>query len=183
MCAAADRMETLIDGVLDLSRTTRSDAHFERVSLDLVASEVLDDLQIQIMEAGARIDVGPLPELEADPIQMRQLLQNLIANALKFRRSDVASEITLRGEVERGVVEVTVTDNGIGFEERHVERIFGPFQRLHGRTEYPGTGLGLSLCRRIAERHGGSIAAHSALGAGASFTVSLPVVQALREAA
>jgi signal transduction histidine kinase len=183
MCAAAARMETLIDGVLDLSRATRSDNRFEHVSLDAVARDVLEDLQVQIAETGARVDVGALPEIDADELQMRQLLQNLIANALKFSRQDVVPVITVRGKLERGVFELTVTDNGIGFEQRHAERIFGPFQRLHGRTEYAGTGLGLALCRRIAERHGGSIVARATPGAGASFIVTIPVEQPLAEAA
>lgn len=183
MSAAAARMETLIDGVLDLSRAARSDNRFEHVSLDAVAGEVLGDLQLTIAETGARVDVGHLPELEADALQMRQLLQNLIANGLKFSRPDVAPTITVRGTVDRGVLKLIVTDNGIGFEQRHADRIFGPFQRLYGRAAYPGTGLGLALCRRIAERHGGSIAAHSTPGAGASFVVTIPVAPSLAEAA
>ena len=183
MSAAAARMETLIDGVLDLSRATRAESRFEQVSLDTIAREVLADLQVQIADTGAHVDLFELPELEADPIQMRQLLQNLIANAIKFRRPDVVPEITVRGLLERGIVELTVADNGIGFDPRHAERIFGPFQRLHERTEYPGTGLGLALCRRIAERHGGSIVARSTPGAGTSFVVTIPVSRPLAEAA
>lgn len=183
MCAAAARMETLIDGVLDLSRATRSDNRFERVSLDAVAHDVLEDLQVQIAETGARVDVGALPEIDADELQMRQLLQNLIANALKFSRPDVVPVVTVRGTLARGLFELSVTDNGIGFEQRYAERIFGPFQRLHGRTEYAGTGLGLALCRRIAERHGGAIVARATPGAGASFIVTIPVKQPLAEAA
>jgi signal transduction histidine kinase len=183
MCAAADRMETLIDGVLDLSRATRSEASFEVVSLDEIARGVLDDLQVAIAESGAQIDVSALPALEADALQMRQLLQNLIANALKFRRPDGVPEIAVSGTLDHGVVELSFADNGIGFEPNHAERIFGPFQRLHGRSEYPGAGLGLALCRRIAERHGGSIVARSTLGAGATFVVRIPVARPSQAAA
>jgi signal transduction histidine kinase len=183
MSAAAVRMETLIDGVLDLSRAAKAESRFGHVSLDTVAAEVLADLQVQIAETGARIEVSDLPELEADALQMRQLLQNLIANALKFTRPNVTPVITVQGSLVHGVVELTVADNGIGFEERHAERIFGSFQRLHGRTEYPGTGLGLALCRCIAERHGGSIVARSTPGVGTRFVVDLPVAQPLADAA
>ena len=183
MSLAADRMETLIEGVLDLSRATRLEGRFELVSLNRVVGDVLDDLQVLMEERRARVEVGDLPELEADALQMRQLFQNLIGNALKFCRPGVVPVIAVRGRVDQGVVELTVTDNGIGFEEAHGERIFGPFQRLHGRSEYPGTGLGLALCRRIAERHGGTIVAQSTLGAGASFTVRIPATRPLAEAA
>jgi signal transduction histidine kinase len=183
MCAAAVRMEILIDGVLDLSRATRAETSFERLSLDSVVRAVLGDLQILLVETGALIELGELPEIEADPLQMRQLFQNLIANALKFARPDVVPEVSVSAALAPGIVELTVSDNGIGFEEEHVERIFGPFQRLHGRAEYLGSGLGLALCRRIAERHGGSIVARATLGAGASFIVTLPVAQRLKEAA
>ncbi len=124
--------------------------------------------------------------IEADPLQLRQLLQNLIGNALKFHRPDVPPHITIEvqrlfatddhclGQV-REICQLAVRDNGIGFDEKYLDRIFNVFQRLHGRHEFEGTGVGLAVCRRIAERHGGSITAHSRPGEGSTFIVSLPV--------
>ena len=126
-----------------------------------------------------------LPTVTADPMQMRQLFQNLIGNALKFHRPGVPPVIRIRGKrlpdaesrTLGGGLQVTVDDNGIGFEEQHLDRIFAPFQRLHGRDAYPGTGMGLAICRRIAERHGGTITAASTPGQGSTFVVTLPVAQ------
>jgi signal transduction histidine kinase len=131
-----------------------------------------------------------LPTVEADATQIRQLLQNLIGNALKFHRPDVPPEIDVESAViDRddlgqevpvqadctSVCRLRVADNGIGFESKYVDRIFTPFQRLHGRSEYEGTGMGLAICRRIVERHGGSIAVESVPDEGTTFTVWLPV--------
>jgi signal transduction histidine kinase len=113
--------------------------------------------------------------ISADPLQMRQLLQNLISNALKFRRPDVPPEVTVAAEVRGDKVQIVVSDNGIGFESRYSRRIFRVFERLHGRTEYPGTGIGLALCRKIAERHDGMIVADGEPGVGSTFTVTLPL--------
>jgi light-regulated signal transduction histidine kinase (bacteriophytochrome) len=132
---------------------------------------------VTIEEAGARVDVSPLPEVEADPVQMRQLVQNLISNAVKFRREGTHPEIYISGETVGDKVTLRIGDNGIGFDERYGERIFGVFKRLHGRDAYPGTGIGLALCRKIAERHGGTITARGVPGEGATFTVTLPASQ------
>lgn len=175
--AAAERMQRLIEDLLKFSRVSTQGRPFERVSLGEVAARVLDDLEYPISEAGARVDVGPLPTITADPLQMQQLLQNLISNALKFQRPGVAPEVTVRAEARDGILYLSVTDNGIGFEPRYAARIFRIFERLHPRTDYPGTGIGLALCRKIADRHGGTIEAEGQPDRGATFTVTLPVEQ------
>src|SRR5262249_7599082 len=141
----------------------------------------LSDLSVRIEHSAGKVEVGPLPTVEADPTQMRQLFQNLIGNALKFHRPDLPPEVVVRGEIvssesdsEPPVCRITVSDNGTGFDEKYADRIFQVFQRLHGRGEYEGTGVGLALCRKIAERHGGEVTARSSPGAGSTFTVSLP---------
>jgi signal transduction histidine kinase len=175
--ASAERMQRLIEDLLKFSRVSTQGHPFEQVNLAEVAERVLDDLESQIEESGAHVEVGNLPVITADPLQMHQLLQNLISNALKFRRPDVAPAVRVDATVLDGNVQLVVSDNGIGFEPRYAARIFRIFERLHGRTEYPGTGIGLSLCRKIADRHGGTIEAESELGSGATFIVTLPVNQ------
>ena len=192
---AARRMSDLINDLLSYSRVTTKAQPFVPVSLDAIAAEVLSDLEVRIQEAVATVDVGHLPELQADPTQMRQLLQNLIANALKFHRPGTPPVVTVRGclldETRPGpasaagsepICQITVEDNGIGFEPRFADRIFVLFQRLHERGQYEGTGIGLALCRKIAERHGGSITAESQLGGGSTFTVTLPAAHQEGEA-
>ena len=133
---------------------------------------------VSIVDAGGRVEIGPLPVIDADAAQMRQLLQNLVGNALKFQRKDVAPVVRLNASIgSDGHCTVAVTDNGIGFKPEHGERIFRMFERLHGRTQYPGTGIGLAICRRIVERHGGTIAATSTAGEGTTFNVTLPVTR------
>jgi light-regulated signal transduction histidine kinase (bacteriophytochrome) len=134
---------------------------------------VLDDLSEQVNRISARVEVGSLPTINADAPQMRQLMQNLISNALKFHREDLDPVVRIQASVEAGWVTLTVADNGIGFDPQYSRRIFRVFERLHGRGAYPGTGIGLALCRKIAERHGGTVVAHSALGEGATFTVTM----------
>ncbi len=187
---AAVRMQGLIDGLLSLSRVTTQGQEFVSVDLAEVAREVLSDLEVQIEQAGGRVEVGHLPTIQADPLQMRQLLQNLIANGLKFHRPGEPPVVTVEGRFAHGrqdraagppaageQCKIVVTDNGIGFEQRHQERIFGVFQRLHPRDVFEGVGIGLALCRKIVERHGGRITAHGAPGRGASFEIVLPALQ------
>jgi light-regulated signal transduction histidine kinase (bacteriophytochrome) len=182
MQAAAQRMQSLIDGLLNYSRVaTRARPH---VSVDLngIVREVLTDLETRTEETGGRVELGPLPTLEADPDQMRQLFQNLIGNALKFHGEDKPIIHITGLPCSNGVWRVQVKDNGIGFDGKHAEKIFAPFLRLHGRTsQYQGTGMGLAICKKIVERHGGTIAAASKPGEGATFTVTLPMKQAHRE--
>ena len=187
---AAARMQGLIDGLLSLSRVTTQGQDFVSVDLAQVAREVLSDLEVQIEQAGGRVEVGHLPTIQADPLQMRQLLQNLIANGLKFHRPGEPPVVKVEGRFVHGrqdapaglpaadeQCKIVVEDNGIGFEQRHQERIFGVFQRLHPRDVFEGVGIGLALCRKIVERHGGRITAHGAPGRGASFEIVLPAVQ------
>lgn len=180
MQAAAKRMHTLINDLLTFSRVTSKAQPFVPVDLGRIAHEVLSDLEVRVQQTGGRVEVGTLPTLDADPLQMRQLLQNLIGNGLKFHRPDVPPVVEVRASVtdgDRPGVRLEVEDNGIGFDTKYLDRIFTPFQRLHGRTEYEGTGMGLAVCRRIVERHGGTITAESAPGQGAKFTVVLPCYQ------
>jgi light-regulated signal transduction histidine kinase (bacteriophytochrome) len=131
-----------------------------------------------ISETGGEVEVGDMPTVAADPLQMRQLLQNLISNGLKFHRDQVPPKVRISGVANGRLAEFDVSDNGIGFEPRFNARIFRVFERLHGRSSYPGTGIGLALCRKIVDRHGGTIGAESTPGEGSTFTVTLPITQA-----
>jgi signal transduction histidine kinase len=190
MQSAAARMQTQIKDLLAYSRVTTRAQPFVPVDLSKVAQEVVSDLGVRIEQVGGQVEVGGLPTIEADPDQMRQLLQHLIGNALKFHREGETPVVkihaeSLNGQGEGaagasagdGLWQIMVEDNGIGFDEKYLERIFQVFQRLHGRSEYEGTGIGLATCRKIIERHGGSITAKSAPGQGATFIVTLPVRQ------
>jgi signal transduction histidine kinase len=177
MSDAAGRMRELIDDLLVFSRVATQGHPFTPVNLGHVISQVLVDLELSVQETGARLTVGLMPTIEADPLQMRQLFQNLLGNALKFRRPDVIPELRVEAEVIDHVAHFTVSDNGIGFDEQYATRIFRAFERLHGARVYPGTGIGLALCRKIVERHHGTISAAAEIGHGATFTVRLPVSQ------
>jgi signal transduction histidine kinase len=185
MTTAAFRMSTLINDLLEFSRITTRGKEFVEVELDSVLDEVLGDLEIAIAETGAQIEIAPLPKVCADPSQMYQLFLNVLSNGLKFHKVDVAPVISvsveqkeLRDELQHVDVPsciVTIKDNGIGFEQTYADKIFSPFQRLHGRTAYKGTGIGLAVCRRIVERHGGTITALGKPNEGAEFTITLPI--------
>lgn len=172
---AAARMQALIQGLLQFSRVTTQARPFGLVNLRRVVEETLDDLSTQVERTGATVHVGELPAIHADGLQMRQLFQNLLSNAIKFHRDGVAPEIHVDANVLGSELLLTVRDNGIGFESQYSGRIFRLFERLHGRSEYQGTGIGLALCRKIADRHGGTIVAEGVVGAGATFTVILPL--------
>ncbi len=190
MLAATVRMRRLINDLLSFSRVTTKARAFVTVDLAEVAQEVVSDLEGRMFDTGGRVEVGALPTIEAEPLQMRQLLQNLIGNGLKFHRQGEPPVVRIEGRLldpsdphAEGPApgprrcEIQVQDNGIGFEEVYSERIFELFQRLHGRDEYEGTGMGLAICRKIVTRHGGIISAHSAPGQGATFIVTLAVTQ------
>ena len=178
---ASARMSKLIDDLLSFSRITTKAKPFLPVSLNKVVEEVIEDLEVAIQESGAVIKVGNLPELDADLFQMKQLFQNLLANAIKFRKPDVHPMISIttadgpdmQSTSGADVVTILIKDNGIGFDEVFLDRIFLPFQRLHGKSEYSGTGIGLAVCRRVAERHGGSLTATSKVGVGSTFIITL----------
>ena len=188
----AERMSQLIHDLLSFSRIATRGAAFREVDLNDTLRGVLSDLDMQITETGATIEVDDLPVLDADPTQMRQLFQNLISNALKFRKSGAPPQISVSvesgetdGEIHRdglATCRISVRDDGIGFDEKYLDKVFSPFQRLHAQSEYPGTGMGLAICRRIVERHHGTITAQSAPGKGATFIVELPLRQAAEEA-
>ena len=173
--AAGDRMQSLIDDLLRFSRVATQGQPFEPVDLTDVANKAVFDLEAPIEESGATVEVDDLPTVAADPLQMRQLLQNLISNAIKFRREGVPPEIRVEGQTRGRFAELSVADNGIGFEPKYNARIFRVFERLHGRGSYPGTGIGLALCRKIVDRHGGTITAGSVPGEGSTFTITLPI--------
>jgi signal transduction histidine kinase len=175
---AAARMQSLIEDLLRFSRVATHGRPFTAVDLHQVAAEVIDDLQAQVDLSAALIHLDELPTITADPLQMRQLLQNLISNAIKFRRADAPPEVWITADRLDDHVQITVRDNGIGFEPQYARRIFRVFERLHGRSEYAGTGIGLALCRKIVERHGGTIVADADPGIGATFTVTLPLREA-----
>jgi PAS domain S-box-containing protein len=173
---AASRMQTLIDDLLTLSRVSRKGKSFEMVNLDHSIKGVLDDLQVTIQESKAQISVGSLGNVYGDESQIRQLLQNLVGNSLKYRAENVAPVIQIYGSVSPNNrdYQITVEDNGIGLDARHSTRIFEPFQRLHEVGKYPGTGMGLAICHKIAERHNGAITVESKIGQGSKFTFTLP---------
>jgi PAS domain S-box-containing protein len=179
---AAERMQTLIEDLLTFSRLTTRAKPFREVDLNEVMRGVLADLELRIEATEATVIVADLPTIEAEPLQMRQLFQNLVGNALKYSRQDVPPQIYIRCEsladvTDEEQVRLVVQDNGIGFASHHSERIFGLFQRLHNRRQYEGTGMGLAICRKIAERHHGEVTATGVEGEGATFTVTLPVRQ------
>ncbi|NET32374.1 MAG: PAS domain S-box protein [Cyanothece sp. SIO1E1] len=185
---AAGRMQVLIDDLMILSRVTTQTQPFVSTDLNQVVQNVLSDLEVRIQQTEGQVEVGSLPTIDADRVQMNQLMQNLISNALKFRRQGhppivkIYSQLLLGQEqlpTESAYIanfcQIVVEDNGIGFDEKYLDRIFNAFQRLHGRDEYEGTGIGLAICRRIVERHGGSLKARSSPGQGAAFIVTLPI--------
>lgn len=175
MGKAAGRMQALIRGLLAYSRITTQHQPLERVDLSEIAQQVKEDLEVCIRETAGRVEIGELPIIDADPVQMRQLFQNLISNALKFHRPNVPPSVQLRAQLlPSDRCRIEVEDNGIGFGRHEVDRIFKPFQRLHERDAYDGTGMGLALCKKIVERHGGSITARSSPGEGSTFIVNLP---------
>ena len=176
MQKSSKRMRTLIDDLLAYSRVGTRGQAFSWVSLPDVIQRVLSDLEVLIEQTGGIVEIEELPTLEADSTQMRQLFQNLIVNALKFH-GEKKPVIKVHGQAHEGKWRIFIEDNGIGFGKENADRIFSPFQRLHGRSAYEGTGMGLAICRRIVERHGGSITAKSSPGKGSTFIVTLPVKQ------
>jgi light-regulated signal transduction histidine kinase (bacteriophytochrome) len=187
-------MQTLINDLLTFSRVISTTQPFVPVDLGVVTKEVLTDLEVRIEQTKAKIEVGNLPTIDADPLQMRQLLQNLIGNALKFQPPNAQPVVKIDAQIVKRnfssggetepvdeLCELSIQDNGIGFEEKYTEKIFAVFQRLHGRNEFEGTGVGLAVCRRITDRHGGTISAKSKLGEGATFIVTLPVKHPQRQ--
>ena len=158
---------------------------WESVDLSNLIRAVLSDLQIRIEQTDAEIEVGDLPTIEGNTTQLRQLCQNLIGNALKFVRPDVPPRIQIQSELltdnSHGLnrCKVTIQDNGIGIKAEHLDRIFGVFERLHGREHYEGTGIGLATCKKIVNRHGGNIWVESEVGKGSTFFFTIPIPKLL----
>jgi len=180
---AGERMSTLINDLLNFSRISTKAKEFSNTDLSKIVTSVANDLEISIKDKNAIIKTNNLPTIEADELQMRQLFQNIIGNALKFNKSDTSPNISITSRtyfttspngVNREQCEIRIKDNGIGFEQQYQDKIFEVFQRLHSSSEYSGTGVGLAICRRIAERHDGEISATSMPNQGATFIVTLP---------
>lgn len=191
---ASGRMSTLINDLLTYSRVTSQGQPFGPLDLNIVASEVVSDLETRIEELNGRVEIKDLPTIDADALQMRQLFQNVIGNALKYHKREEAPIVKIQGRMlsdstangagdlqSDQMYEITFEDNGIGFDEKYLDRIFGIFQRLQARSEYDGTGIGLAVCRKIVDRHRGSITAKSAPDQGSTFIITLPVKQHEKE--
>jgi signal transduction histidine kinase len=176
MCSSAARMQNMVEELLKLSRLTTHPRTFIRVDLGQVISEVIMDLEVQLKGSSGKVDIEPLPVVIGDLLLLRQLFQNLIGNALKFHHADIPPHVRVYCEPLTGnAVRVLVQDNGIGFDMEDADRIFQPFQRLVSRSKYEGNGMGLAICRKIVERHGGTITATSQPGQGSTFIVTLPL--------
>lgn len=178
MRGAASRMSILIQDLLAFSRVSTKPQQIDQIDLNVVVKEVVGDLETRITENQGTVVLSKLPAVWADPTHMRQLFQNLIGNALKFHRQGVPPKVSVslkpRGKNDK-YYEIQVKDNGIGFDEKYLDRIFSVFQRLHGRDSYEGTGIGLAVCRKIAERYGGKIEAKSKPNVGSTFIIKLPI--------
>ena len=193
MMDSTQRMQSLVEGMLSLARVSPQSQRFGPVDLAQIVREVVAELQIQIEQAAGRVEVGPLPTIEAVPLQIRQLMQHLIGNGLKFHRAGQPPVVKVHGKLMHGrqlhspghaaeeQCRIVVEDNGVGFEEKHSEQIFGVFQRLH-QNMFEGAGVGLALCRKIVDCHGGQIIARSTPGRGSVFEVLLPVAQSKKTA-
>ena len=190
MQSAAARMQSLIEDLLAYSRVSRNVNAFEPLDMDLLLAEVIDDLESQVRRERAVIRVAKLPAIRGDRMQVKRLFQNLLSNAIKFHKPGVDPVVSIQGNVTRGTeisdeygitlsgnqyICFSILDNGIGFDEKYADKVFHIFQRLHGRSEYEGTGIGLSICRKIVTNHGGFITARSKENDGAEFIVILPV--------
>ncbi|HZI01049.1 MAG TPA: ATP-binding protein, partial [Flavisolibacter sp.] len=189
--SSSARMTKLINDLLTFSRLSIRSL-FEPTDLNVVVNEVLSDLELSIAERNAIVEVAPLPVIDAVPGQLRQVFQNIISNALKFSLTERIPHIVVKSETisndEAGLEEcedgdcckITISDNGIGFDEQHSRKIFTIFQRLHGREKYEGTGIGLAITKKIIDKHNGAIYANSTQGHGSVFTIVLPLKQNLQ---
>jgi signal transduction histidine kinase len=175
MQGASERMLELLADLLRYARVTSQAKAFEATDLGAVATMVVSDLGEQIRRENGTVEVGSLPLIDADPVQIRQMVQNLVSNALKFHHPDRPPVVKIAAELrDDDRVALTVADNGIGFKAKFAERIFQPFRRLHGKGQYEGTGMGLAIVKKIAERHGGEVDVQSEPDLGSRFTITLP---------
>lgn len=176
MTSAAARMQALIIDLLDYSRVNTRGEAFQRVELNEIVKESLQDLEATLEQAQAQVEFAKLPHVMGDSSQLRRIIQNLLSNAVKFQKPGTRPQIHIYAERARtNAWTLCIEDNGIGFDEKYLDRIFNPFQRLHGREAYAGTGIGLAIVKKIAERHGASITANSSPGKGSVFRITFPV--------
>lgn len=173
----AERMQKLISGLLKYSRVTTRGKEFAPLSMTEAFDHAIGNLQLSIQDSGAQVTRDELPTVMADDVQIAQLFQNLIGNAVKFHRPDVPPRVHVSGRREEDRWLFSVQDNGIGIAKENIERVFVIFQRLHTEDEFPGTGIGLAICRRIVERHNGDIWIESAEGKGSTFFFTMPVMR------
>jgi light-regulated signal transduction histidine kinase (bacteriophytochrome) len=170
-------MMDMVNGVLAYSKLSAADENVEAIDLNETIRGVESDLEVLMQQKSASVDLGPLPVIYGVPVLIHQLFYNLINNSIKFSNAGVPPRIIITGEATAtGMAKIVVADNGIGFEQEYAERIFKTFTRLNSKDNYEGTGLGLSLCKKIVERHGGSITAEGVEGDGARFIVMLPML-------
>ncbi len=184
--SSAGRMQTLIDDLLSYSRVTTKAEPFVDVDFNQVMTQVASTLEVRLEQTHGKLQWNNLATIQADATQMHQLFQNLVSNALKFHKVGVPPVVKIETKIintsalgSPKACQITVQDNGIGFDEKYLDRIFTIFQRLHGRQEYEGTGVGLAVCRKIVDRHRGHLTATSSLGNGATFIITLPLNQNL----
>ena len=176
MTNSAERMKNLIEDLLSYSKVTIKGQPFEQVNLNLIAKESLGNLEVLLKETSGTVNWENLPTISADSFQMKQLFQNLISNSLKYHQNNIPPAINIYcKQTNKNELEIYFEDNGIGFEEKYAEKIFQPFQRLHGRSEFSGTGIGLAICQKIIERHDGSIKVKSTPNKGSTFIIIFQV--------
>ncbi|MBC8287685.1 MAG: ABC transporter substrate-binding protein [Nitrospinae bacterium] len=175
MESATKRMQTFIQDLLEFSKINAKPREFKQVDLNKIVLEVLSDLETQIEQTGGTVDVETLPTILADRFQIRQLFLNLISNAIKFHKEDSLPKVKIKSQLTPdGFWKISIKDNGVGFDTKYTSKILKPFERLHGRTEYEGSGMGLAICDKIVERHGGLIDVESSPGNDTTFHISLP---------
>lgn len=188
--ASSGNMRILIDNLLEFSRISRIKQPFVELNLNFVLRQVRNDLELNVEETGTTIKSDDLPTIEASMSQMKQLFNNILNNAIKFRKEDVKPEIIISSKTladadkkkfnlasQKNFFAITICDNGIGFENEYATKIFQIFQRLHGKSEYPGSGIGLAICKKIVDHHNGIIFAENVPDKGACFTIILPEKQ------
>ena len=171
---ASHRMRTLINDLLEYSRVESHGNPFETVDCNSALSEAMADLEVSIEESGATVTSDPLPEVYGDPVQIAHVLENLIGNGVKFRKENALPVVHVSSRLDGNDWQISVRDNGIGIRPRYHDRIFGMFKRAHKRSKYPGTGIGLALCLKMVERHGGRMWVESEVGRGSTFHFTIP---------